>query len=144
MRQFRIKAIGRVAMAAGRAQGLARDKQARAGNDARIDAVLQGYDDAGLAPDIANGGEASQQRGFQIIDAVQFVIEPGAGDGVADRVALVETGGDVVVAIDQARRHGVGGQVDQLGARWRFDKARRHLGYAVIVDQDRHLGLGGF
>ena len=107
------------------------------------DGALQRHHHTCRIADIAHSGKACQQGGFQIVDAVDFLVEGSAGHQAAYGVAGVEALGNVDVAINQARRHKVLRQVDHLDPGGRRLIARFYRHNPVVVDAQRHLLVNG-
>src|SRR6185312_6504261 len=95
VRELRVETVGRIAVAAGRAQRGAGDEEARAGDVAMRDRLFERDDDHRVGTDVAHGGETRHQGPARIADREIGVVEGGAGDGLGDRVAAVESRGDV-------------------------------------------------
>jgi hypothetical protein len=127
-----------VAVAAGGAERRARHPHARSRDHAGVHRLLQRDDDLGVGAHVADAGEAGHQLGAGVVHRVDLVVVSRPRHRVADRVALVEAHGDVVVAVDQPRQHRGVRQVDDLGA-GRRGEARLDRDDAVVAHQDRHL-----
>ena len=136
--KFDAQAVDRVAMAAGRAERRARHPQARAGDDGAVDRFLERDDYLRIGAAVADRGEAGEQRVAHEAGRFDRILIGAARHRIADRVARVPAGGDMVMGVDQARQHGLGRQVDHLRA-GRRDEARLDRGDAIVMDQDRHF-----
>src|SRR5690606_12722511 len=110
----RAVAVG-VAVPAGAADGEAGRDDARAWHQAVFDRVAERDVGPLVGADVADGGEAGQQRDARVLDAD----DGGVAGPLVQPVVAVSAAGVAVqvgVGVDEAGQHGVPGQVDHLGA----------------------------
>ena len=107
------------AVGAGGDDGARGNQQARTGNDALVDGLLQldiGVAGA-LGAEVAHGGETGHQRGAQVVDGARGAqSEALMQDLVVPGGLVVGMQHDVRMALDQARHQRGAGQLDGLGA----------------------------
>src|SRR5262249_55148886 len=125
-----------VTVAAHDRHGVRRAEHTRSGNEARVDRVSER--DVAEAPrsDVAHRGEAGFERGFRRVHAANRLV----GRGLHDRVqvpSLVDDEREMRVAVDEARGHRVGAEVDDVGAGGSV--AGGHLSDATVLHANRDV-----
>ena len=113
------------------------DNDARSGNVAFVDGVAQINREERRGADITDAGESSFERFARVYDRIEGVIE-GRVFETEDRVVAIGARAQVRVAIDQARKHRVVGEIDD-GCAQRGLRSGRNALDAVAFDGDDNV-----